>query len=298
MTQFNDLGLGSRVKRLVRRDGSFNVKRIGLPMSTVNIYQDLIKMSWPMFLFLVTVALFAINAGFALIYYVIGVEHFAGMVPGTEYDNILQSFFFSFQTFTTVGYGHIAPRGYFLSLVASLEAMTGLMVFAIITGLLYGRFSRPSAKILFSEKMLMTPIENSSNSLIFRVVNMRKSSIMDLTARVIYSFQPKGKSRQYLPLELERKQVTLFPLNWNIVHSVGAESPLYNKTEADLLKEDGEFIVVIKGFDDTFSQEVNSVHSYRVEEIVWGAKFEMMYEPQDDHSVLLDFRKINNYSKV
>ncbi len=296
--QFNDFGLGGKVKRLVNNDGTFNAKRVGLPASTVNIYQDLVRMSWIKFLSLVTASLFLINGGFATVYYVIGVEHFAGMQPGDELDNFLQSFFFSFQTFTTVGYGHIAPRGYWLSLVASLEAMTGLMIFAIITGLLYGRFSRPSAKILFSNNMLISTSEEKEKSLMFRIVNMRKSSIMDVSARVMYSFQVKGKQRSYFALDLERSQVTLFPLNWTIVHPINEKSPLFGKTSEDLFNLDGEFIIVIKGFDDTFSQEVHAVRSYRVDEIVWNAKFDLMYETEGDHTVVLDFRKLHDYTKV
>ena len=147
--QFNDLGLGSKVKRLVNKNGSFNVKQVGLGFNTVNLYQDLVKMSWVKFLLFVVGSLFMINILFAFAYYLIGIENFSGMITGSFLDNILQCFFFSFQTFTTVGYGHIAPRGNLLSLIASLEAMTGLMIFAIITGLLYGRFAKPSAKILF-----------------------------------------------------------------------------------------------------------------------------------------------------
>jgi inward rectifier potassium channel len=296
--QFNDFGLGTKVKRLVNVDGTFNVKRVGLRPSTVNLYQDLVKMSWIKFLTLMTLALFLINGFFALVYYYVGVEHFAGMEAGDESDHFLQSFFFSFQTFTTVGYGHIAPRGYIISLIASLEAMAGLMVFAIITGLLYGRFSKPNAKILFSQNILITPMDGNSRSLVFRIVNLRKCNVMDVSARVIYSYQEKGKGRSYFPLELERSEVTLFPLNWNIVHPINEESPLFEKTSDDLFKNDGEFIVVIKGFDDTFGQEIHSVHSYRVDEIVWNARFNLMYETGEDHSVVLDFGKLNSYTKA
>ena len=297
-TQFNDFGLGGKVKRLVNSNGTFNVKRIGLPASTVNVYQDLIKMSWTKFLLLVTASLFLINAGFAFVYYLIGVHHFSGMIEGTQTDNFLQSFFFSFQTFTTVGYGHIAPRGYLLSLIASLEAMTGLMIFAIITGLLYGRFSKPSARILFSDNMLVSPTADDGKSLVFRIVNMRKSTLMDLSARVIYSYQEKGKNRSYFNLELERNQVTLFPLNWNILHPINDKSPLYNKSAEELNRLDGEFIVVIKGYDDTFSQDINAIRSYRTTEIIWGARFDLMYETADDNTVLLDFGKLNSYTRV
>ena len=295
--QFNDLGLGTKVKRLVNKNGSFNVKRVGLGFSTVNLYQELVKMSWAKFLLLVISTLFLINILFAVSYYLIGMENFSGMIPGSFIDNLLQCFFFSFQTFTTVGYGHIAPRGNLLSLMASLEAMTGLMIFAIITGLLYGRFAKPSAKILFSENILIAPFGDGI-SLQFRIVNKRKSTIMDISARVIYSHQEKGKSRVYLPLDLERSQVTLFPLNWTIVHPITEKSPIYGKTNEDLAKFDTELIVVLKGYDDTFSQDINSIHSYHYEEIIWGAKFDPMYDINSSNVVELDFSKLSSYQKL
>lgn len=295
--QFNDLGLGTKVKRLVNKNGSFNVKRVGLGFSTVNLYQELVKMSWAKFLLLVISTLFLINILFAVSYYLIGMENFSGMIPGSFIDNLLQCFFFSFQTFTTVGYGHIAPRGNLLSLMASQEAMTGLMIFAIITGLLYGRFAKPSAKILFSENILIAPFGDGI-SLQFRIVNKRKSTIMDISARVIYSHQEKGKSRVYLPLELERSQVTLFPLNWTIVHPITEKSPIYGKTNEDLAKFDTELIVVLKGYDDTFSQDINSIHSYHYEEIIWGAKFDPMYDLNSENFVELDFSKLSSYQKL
>ena len=295
--QFNDLGLGSKVKRLVNKNGSFNVKRVGLGFNTVNLYQDLVKMSWTKFLLLVTSTLCMINILFAFIYYRIGIENFSGMIPGPFIDDLLQCFFFSFQTFTTVGYGHIAPRGNLLSLIASLEAMTGLMIFAIITGLLYGRFAKPSAKILFSDNILISPF-GEGMSLQFRIVNKRKSTIMDISARVIYSYQERGKSRVYLPLELERSLVTLFPLNWTIVHPINEKSPIYGKMYEDISKVDTEFIIVLKGYDDTFSQDINSIHSYHYEEMIWGAKFDPMYDVNADNFVELDFSKLSSYQKI
>ena len=219
------------------------------------------------------------------------------MIPGPIIDDLLQCFFFSFQTFTTVGYGHIAPRGNLLSLIASLEAMTGLMIFAIITGLLYGRFAKPSAKILFSDNILISPF-GEGMSLQFRIVNKRKSTIMDISARVIYSYQERGKSRVYLPLELERSLVTLFPLNWTIVHPINEKSPIYGKMYEDISKVDTEFIIVLKGYDDTFSQDINSIHSYHYEEMIWGAKFDPMYDVNADNFVELDFSKLSSYQKI
>jgi inward rectifier potassium channel len=294
-SQFNDLGLGAKAKRLVTKDGRFNVKRHGQPMSMINTYQHLIKMPWLQFLIIVTSGVMIINLGFAYTYYHMGIDNFIGIQQGTAQENFFQCFFFSLQTFTTVGYGHIAPRGSMLSLLAALEAITGLMVFAIITGLIYGRFAKPSAKILYSENMIVAPYQDGW-SYQFRIVNKRKSMIMDLNARVLVSFAEKGKpTRSYYPMELERETVVLFPLNWTIVHPLTEKSPLWGKTREDLAHADAEIIIVLKGYDDTFSQEVNSVHSYRSDEIVFGAKFDTMYQPDQDGSTLMHVDRLNSF---
>jgi inward rectifier potassium channel len=296
--QFNDLGLGSKAKRLVTKDGQFNVKRKGQPMSMINTYQYLIKMPWLKFLIIVTSGVMIINLGFAYTYYLMGIDNFIGIQQGTPQENFFQCFFFSLQTFTTVGYGHIAPRGSMLSLLAALEAITGLMVFAIITGLIYGRFAKPTAKILYSENMIVAPYQNSW-SYQFRIINKRKSMIMDLHARALVSFAEKGKpTRSYHPLELERDTVVLFPLNWTIVHPLNEKSPLWGKKREDLAHLDAEIIIVLKGYDDTFSQEVNSIHSYRSEEIVFGAKFDTMYEPDQDGSTLMHVDRLSSFKLV
>lgn len=295
--QFNDLGLGTKVKRLVYQDGSFNIRRVGLGFTTANLYQSLIRMPWSLFLLLVTLVLFLINGVYASLYYFIGVDNFLGMEKAEPWDNYLQCFFFSFQTLFTVGYGHIAPTGNILNLLSSVEAMTGLLIFAIITGLLYGRFAKPTAKIMFSDNMLVSPY-GEDRALQFRVVNKRKSTIMELTARVILSYQEKNKMRSYQNIELERSMVTLFPLNWTIVHPINEKSPLHAKAYDFLSENDAEFIVVLKGYDDTFSQEVHAIHSYRYDEIVWGGQFEPMYHTAADNTVVLDFKKLNDFKKI
>lgn len=293
--QFNDLGLGNKARRLINQDGSFNVIRKGQTASFINTYQQLIKMPWIPFLLLTLLFVFIINCLFASIYYAIGVDHFNGIAPGSLTDEYLKCLFFSFQTFTTVGYGHISPIGNLTSLLAAFEALTGLMVFAIITGLLYGRFAKPTAKFLYSNNLLVSPF-GQSQSLQFRIVNKRKSMIMDMRATLLVSFKNIDGSRSYRQLELEREAVVLFPLNWTIVHPITEQSPLFDKSKERLVELDAEFIVVLKGYDDSFSQEIHSIFSYSHKDMIWNAKFNLMYESLDDGSTVLHVDRLSDYT--
>jgi inward rectifier potassium channel len=117
---------------------------------------------------------------------------------------------------------------------------------------------------------------------------------MDLKARVLISYRDPGSAtRQYRALELERDQVVLFPLNWTVVHPIVEHSPIFQKTAADLERLDAEFIIVLKGYDDTFSQEIHSIHSYRYNEITWNARFEVMYETLVDGSTVLHVDRLS-----
>ncbi len=295
--QFNDLGLGTKATRLVNKNGSFNVKRTGQPLSFVNLYQWLIRMRWAPFLLLMLLMVFVVNSIFASVYFFIGPEYFSGINEKEFWQQYLKCLFFSLQTFTTVGYGYIAPQGLIVNFIAALEALTGLMVFAIITGLLYGRFAKPSAQFIYSANMLVTPFQQG-HSLQFRIINKRKSMIMDLRARILVSFQEKGNARVYRPLELERESVVLFPLNWTIVHPISEQSPLFGKHKEELRQLDAEFIIVLKGYDETFSQEIHSIHSYSHDEIIWNARFNLMYEPNLDGSTTLHVDQIDSFQRL
>jgi len=290
-------------KRIINKDGSFNVETSGLKPSLRNAYQLLIRLSWTRFLIIIFLFLFASNAVFALLYTLIGVENI-GATSTTFGGDFLEAYFFSFQTFTTVGYGSLSPVGKLANILASLEAIIGWMCFAIVTGILYGRFSKPSALIKFSEKALITPYKDGLNSLQFRVANMRKSNLMEMEATVLLMILERDKTgkgilkRNFLRLQLERSSILFFPLNWTIVHPITEDSPLYGKTIEEMQEMDTEILIMIKGFDDTFSNVVHSRHSYKCEEIVFGGKFLSAYETQDDGNILLYFDKMDDYEEV
>jgi inward rectifier potassium channel len=286
------------IRRAINHDGTFNVHRQGTRLRDVNIYLTLIDTTWPRFLLAVLAGFLIINIIFAFAYMALGIEHLQGLEP--EMGAFVNAFFFSIHTLTTVGYGNIFPRGAWANAVAAAEAATGLMVFAIATGLLYGRFSRPSARILFSDRMLIAPYQEGT-ALQFRITNARNNVLMDLDARMLLMTvdQVDGQlKRDYVDLPLERQRVYFFPLTWTVVHPIDSSSPLYGKTREDLAAKAAEFLILLQGFDDTFSQVVHARYSYTHDEVLWGAKFLPAFHVDPDGDLVLDIDHINDLKVV
>lgn len=282
------------LRRAINRDGSFNVHRRGTTWRDVHPYLYLINMPWFGFFAFVFLGYLAVNTLFALAYHSLGPDQLQGGDAPTEFARFLNSFFFSAHTLTTVGYGNISPKGTAANFLAAIEAMVGLMGFALATGLLFGRVSRPSARIGYSEKMLIAPYLDGTG-IQFRVVNKRRNTLMELQAQVLLLTVegPVGDLRgTYKLLTLERPGVLFFPLTWTIVHPIDEHSPLYGKTASDLEALQAEFLILIKGFDDTFSQIVHSRYSYRYDEIVWGARFIPAFQIDADGDLVLDVNKV------
>jgi inward rectifier potassium channel len=299
-----DPGLGekylSNAGRLINHDGTFNLKRTGAGFHYKDIYQKLLNLSWTKFFLFILLFYFSMNMIFASIYYFIGPDQLHGTHSGLSVNSFFDSFFFSVQTFTTVGYGGIVPTGVATNIVAALEAMTGLLAFALITGLLYGRFSKPSARILYSRNIIVAPYKDK-NALMFRIANQRNTNLMELEAKILFSFidhSVKDHPRRYLDLKLERNSVYFFPLNWTVVHPIDQESPLFDKSQKDLEAMHAEFLILVKGFDDTFSQVVHSRFSYRYNEIVWGAKFVKAYSTDEQGKIIFNLQHTHEYELI
>jgi inward rectifier potassium channel len=293
-----DPGLTTRydgsLRRALNKDGSFNVHRRGVTWRDINPYLHLINISWPAFLTTVFLSYVAVNALFALTYFLIGTQQIQGTDAPTAFGRFMHVFFFSAQTLSTVGYGTMAPRSMAANSVAALEAMLGLMGFALATGLLFGRVSRPSAKIGFSSNVMVASYQDGT-SLQFRIVNQRLNSLMELQARVMLMIVESVDGelrRSFKILTLERESVVFFPLTWTIVHPIDQESPLYGKSAEDLEKLQAELLILIKGFDDTFSQTVHSRYSYRYDEFKWGARFAPAFEVDAEGDLVLDVNKV------
>ncbi|GGI25173.1 ion channel [Pedobacter mendelii] len=304
--QFNDdLGFGSapvlKNQRVLNTDGTPNIERTGLPWFKFDdTYTRLVTMSWPRFFLIILTAYLIVNTLFAVAYNAVGIENLNGAKGTTLRDQFFDAFFFSAQTISTVGYGHISPQGFVTSILAAFESMLGLLAFALATGLLYGRFSRPTSKVSFSKKMVIAPYQNDKG-LMFRLVNMRRNSLIDVEVQMVMSFNENvnGKlKRSFYPLELERSKISVLSLNWTLVHPINEDSPIFDKTLDELKVAEVEFFVILKAFDDTFAQTIHTRTSYQDEDIELDAKFKIMHYHNDEGKTVLDYSLFDKTEKI
>jgi inward rectifier potassium channel len=302
--QAQDPGLGEKyfkhTKRIINKDGSFNIKRTGGGLSSINAFHYLINISWTKFLLIVFAGFVCVNLFFTILYQLAGIQNLSNAASKDEVESFLNTFFFSVQTFATVGYGGIHPTGIFSNIIASLESMTGILSFALATGLLYGRFSKPSAKIIFSDKAIITSFKEGK-ALMFRVANSRENILMEMEANAMLTYLDKSDNRftrKYYPLKLEIKFIYFFPLPWTIVHPINEDSPLYGKTAKDLEELEAELLIMVKGFDDSFSQYVITRSSYKHDEIDWDVKFVRAYSTEETGETIVDLEKVSETERI
>lgn len=288
--------------RFINKDGLPNVNRKGVNVfNRFSWYHTMLNLSSVRFLSYLVIAYILVNLLFALIYYVIGVEHLTGIDKSDPINEFIDVFFFSSQTFTTVGYGRIAPVGFMASLVATFEAFLGLLTFAIATGLFYGRFSRPRAYLKFSDIAVIAPFKEGS-ALMFRLAPFKNNALTDAEVIVSAAIEVIEKSvpkNNFYTLKTQLNKINTLALNWTVVHKIDEDSPFYNFSEDDFKNTNIEIIIHLRAFDEVFSNTVVQRSSYVSKEIIYGAKFVPMYYPDKENlSTVLDLDKINDYQKV
>lgn len=303
----NDLGFGTVVgrdsrQRLLNRDGSFNVVRRGVGLlEGWAPYHALLTMAWTRFFVLVVLAYLAINVAFGLCFAVVGPQAINGPVDDSMSAAFWRAFFFSVQTFATIGYGQVAPHGLGANLIVTVEALVGLIYQALATGLLFARFARPTASIVFSRQAVIAPYGNG-RSLQFRIANRRRGEILQLEAQVLFSHMQTNEAgarvRKYQALPLERNSVVFFPLSWTIVHPIDDSSPLAARTHDDLVRDEAEILVLLSGVDEAFATTVHARSSYRPEELVWNARFDSVFLPLDGGAVGIDLAKLHDVARL
>jgi inward rectifier potassium channel len=301
-----DLGLdrsGQKGRqRTINADGSYNMERkTGKLFGNFNPYHWVITTSWAHYWLVVFGFYGVMNVLFASAYFFIGTEQLNGMQGNDAVTKFLYCFFFSAQSFTTVGYGGIHPVGKLANFVATLEAFTGLMTFALATGTLYGRFSKPIARIKFSNNIIIAPYKDGT-ALQFMVANELETTLMEMEARVNLSWMDedeKGNSiRRFQQGKLEFDKIAMFPTSWVVNHPIDEESALYGKTREEIQKMDFEVFVLLKGFDDVFSQTIYSRHSFIANQFIYGAKFRRPFSINEQGKMVMDLTKVGEYDLV
>lgn len=289
--------------RLINPDGTSNLKKRGIPIwERTSAYHTLLRMKGHHFLLGIFLFYTSINIIFAVIYFLIGVEHLSGIdASHSPAHRFMDAFFFSSQTLTTVGYGHIAPSGMMTNVIASIESLIGILTFALVTGLIYGRFSRPKAYLLFSPNVLIAPFKEGK-ALMLRVATYKNNHLTDVEANLTLALheQENGKAiTKFYPLPLQLSKINSLALSWTMVHAITEDSPLYQYTKDDFASIKMEVMPNIKAFDDHFSNIVQQRTSYTNKQIIYGAKFLPMFErAHDGDYTLLELDKINAHVPI
>lgn len=295
-----DLGFGSVVSnrpglRLLNRNGTFNVRRRDVSwLRRVGSYVGLLTMPWWAFFLFVISAYLLLNALFASLYLLCG----PGALAGVEKESFAAAFFFSVHTFATIGYGNVVPASWAANIVVTVESMAGLIGFALATGVIFARFARPTASIVYSNRAVMAPYRGVT-AFMFRIINERENELINLQARVILTrFEGEGGNamRKYYNLPLEREQVAFFPLNWTIVHPIDESSPLWGWDQPGLIAANAEFLILLTGTDETFAQTVHSRSSYSAAELEWGVKFAPLL-PGDGGAATVDMSRFHRVER-
>ncbi|MEY3646313.1 MAG: hypothetical protein RL127_1021 [Bacteroidota bacterium] len=277
-----DTGFGDKASemggRMVNRDGSFNIKRLGIPFFTrVSSYHSMLTMPRWRFILVIFNTYFLMNCFFTLLYWLAGPSGLEGVDSGNSFSRVKELFFFSTQTFTTVGYGRVNPVGELTNWIAAIESLIGFLSFAIAAGLLYGRFSRPRSFVRFSDKMVFTNYRDGK-ALMFRLVGYKDDHIL-INSEIKVStrlFSADG-TYKFFNLDLERSHVESLVLNWTVVHPIDPNSPFYGLSEQEILALQPEISALLIGFDEVYSSTVMARNSYVLSDFLFGYRFVPMY---------------------
>lgn len=288
--------------RYYDKNGLPNIRKKGLSIfESLSWYHTMINLPSSQFLLLIFLFYIVINLIFTCVYALIGIEHLVGIKDGNTFEQFMEMFFFSTQTFTTVGYGRISPVGMMVSGVATFEAFLGLLSFALATGLFYGRFSRPKAHLRFSKNMLISPFKEGK-ALMFRLAPFKNNYLSDVEVKLTLAVREEENGvwmNKFYALETQIQRINMLILSWTVVHPIDEKSPLFGFSEKEILETPMEVLVFIKGFDEAYSNAVITRTSYLNTEIVSQAKFKIMYGPDSDaNTTILDFRLLDVYDKL
>ncbi len=301
--EYRNSGFGSKTDhqpdRLINKDGSVNVRKTGLGFfDHFSVFHFLVTTNWLSFNSMVIASYILVNIIFGLIYWMVGTNEI-GLSEKTSLEALLESIYFSAQTFSTVGYGRVNPVSHLANFIAFAEMLVGMMYLALAAGLLFARFSRPVAKIVFSKKAVIAPYRDGKGFML-RLTNAKSNLLLDVEVKVlltINSIEGDKKVRKFYDLPLEMSKINILALSWTIVHPINDKSPLMGLDREKFEKSEAEFIVLIKGFNNTLSQNVHSRTSYKHYDIIWDARFASIFSNKNGKAIV-EIDKIGKYEKV
>lgn len=293
---FTSLGSG-RQSRSINKDGTFNVVKNSDRSLAKDLFYYFISISSLNFTLLLILFYTLINLLFGLIYYWMGVNHFTLPPDESELTNFLNCLFFSFQTFGTIGYGYISPITVLANTVVVFEIFLGMSSIAILTGLIYSRFSSPRPRILFSNNVIFHENDPDYTTLKFKVVNKRDSIMTDTEARVILATRSNERPGlfDYNELKLQVNKILFFPLTWTIVHVIDENSPLFKLKKEELEELNPEILISVRGFDDKFQNLVHARFSYLLSDWEWNKKFARNFDVNENGHFELNVNDIHDF---
>ena len=278
--------------RILNQDGTFNIERVDRPTDVrhKDLYHFLLTRSWRRFFAFLIASYLGVNLVFGLLYFALG--------PGAIAGNFPDCFFFSVQTFSTIGYGGLLPHGLLANLVVTVEAFLGLLGIALLTGLIFARFSRPTARVVFS-KYAVTTEQDSVPVVMFRIANLRANQIVEARCTVTFvqaeTTAEGDRYRTFTDMKLERDRNPMFVLSWTVIHEIDKNSPLYGKSAEQLRQVEAEILVGVSGWDESFAQNIHARYSYDPDDILWKHRFvDIVSRSEKSGKLILDTRRIHN----
>lgn len=273
---------GMRAIRAARRRGQ----------SRTDIYHSLLTVSWAGFFALAAGVYVLFNAVFALLYLVR-----AGSIANAKPGSFADAFFFSVQTMATIGYGDMRPATFYANVVVTIEVLLGLIGFALATGLIFARFSRPTARVMFSDVAVVSRYDGVL-TLMFRAANQRRNRILEASANLMLvrnEVTAEGQvMRRFYDLKVARQHNPTFVLTWTVMHPIDETSPLHKASEATLRAQGAEIIASINGLDESFAQTIYARKSYRPDNIRWGWRLIDIIGRTSDGRLTVDYEKFHD----
>jgi inward rectifier potassium channel len=274
----------ARKKNVVSPSASLTI--VGRPSPFEDFYHYLMAARWPAVIAIIAGSFGIVNLIFALGYYL------GGGIQNARSDSFADMFFFSVQTMATIGYGRLVPISVMANVLVSIEAFSGLLGLAMVTGIVFAKFSRPTARVRFSRYAVVT-MRDGVKSLMFRMANLRSNQIVEAEIHFALSWRdrtPEGEAvRRFTDLELTRRRHPLFFLSWTAIHPIDERSPLYADTPETLAARGAQLVVSLTGLDETFSQTIHARHSYGASDIRFGARMVDIMAYRGDGSLVIDY---------